>query len=81
MHLLGHVWPFEICILYEICLLCHIPYPLWRFFGLVDAHLKSFCVQCNLTPGLLECSRSTSWGRKSRFCQLHWSHRPSEGSN
>ena len=55
--------------------------PLWRVFGFVDALLKSFCLPCNLTSGSLEFSRSTSWGRKPRFCQLHWSHRSSHWSH
>ena len=36
------------------------------------ALLNSFCIPCNLTSGnSLECSRSTSWGKKPGFCQLH----------
>jgi len=55
--------------------------PLWRVFGFVDALLNSFRIPCNLTSGSLEWLWSTSWGRKPRFCRLHWSHRSSGGSN
>ncbi|RHN58541.1 hypothetical protein MtrunA17_Chr4g0003521 [Medicago truncatula] len=43
--------------------------------------LSFVALLCCSSRGSLEFSRSTSWRRKSRFCQLHWSHRSSGGSN